>query len=132
MSLPDSTTTATPPPATPPATPPTTPPTASAPALPGLSQVMIDLLRKIVKDADFQLQFIADPVLAVTTAGIQITTAELDRVKQIIPYLGQLTSGLSGLTGAPVGLRGKATVIETTHTLAYAVALAVAFAAILA
>jgi len=131
MSLPDPTPNPTTPPVVTPVPPQViTPPGGPLPA--GLSPAMIDLLRKLVKDADFRLEFIADPVLAVTTAGIRVTTAELEKVKQIIPYLGQLASGVAGLTGSPVGLKAGVPTTETTHTLVYAVALALAFAALIA
>ena len=86
------------------------------------------MLRRIIKDPDFRTQFVADPVLAITTAGIPVTTADLAKLTALTPeQIEQLSQGIGALAGAAsAGLQQAKT--EGTNTLVYAIIVALILA----
>lgn len=126
MPLPDPTT---PPPpvgtstSTPPSTPPSPSPNPGPTVTPGpLSPGLIAVLRKIVTDPSFRAQYAQDPLLAITAAGIRITTADWGRLSKLTPaQLEQAAQGVTAIAGAAgAGLRSEG----GTNTLIYAIIVA--------
>jgi len=86
------------------------------------------VLRKLVKDPDFRKQFAADPVLAITSAGIRITSADLAKLTALTPaQLDQLSQGIDALAGAASAGLASARA-EGTNTLVYAIIVALLLA----
>ena len=90
---------------------------------------MMAVLRKIVTDANFRVQFGADPVLAITSAGIPVTTDDMSRLTSLTAaQLDQLAQGVVALSNASAGASGLMAKAEGTNTLIYAVLVAVLLA----
>ncbi len=86
------------------------------------------VLRKITVDADFRLQFARDPIWAVTNAEIKLTTDDLTRLEKFTPdSLEQAATAIKVLTGA-ANASGLAAQAEGTHTLVYAIVVALLLA----
>jgi hypothetical protein len=81
---------------------PTPTPTGGLTATPGpLSPGLTAVLRKIVTDPSFRAQYAQDPLLAITTAGIHITTADWARLSRLTPeQLDQAAQGIAAIAGA--------------------------------
>jgi hypothetical protein len=126
MSLPDTGPTTGPTPTPPP--PPTPSPTPTGPTVtPGpLSAGLTAVLRKIVTDPGFRTQYAEDPLLAITTAGIRITTADWARLSKLTPeQLEQAAEGIVAMAGGGgAGLRRAG----GTNTLIYAIIVALLLA----
>ncbi len=87
------------------------------------------VLRKIVTDANFRVQFGADPVLAITTAGIPVTSEDMEKLTSLTPaQLDQLAQGVVALSNASAGASGLMKRAEGTNTLVYAIIVAVLLA----
>ena len=103
--------------------------TSSSPLTAGVSPGMMAVLRKIVTDANFRVQFGADPVLAITSAGIPVTTDDMSRLTSLTAaQLDQLAQGVVALSNASAGASGLMAKAEGTNTLIYAVLVAVLLA----
>jgi hypothetical protein len=93
----------------------------------GLSTGEMAVLRKIASDADFRVQFAADPIAAITGADLKITTRDYERLERLTAsQLEQVAQGIAVLAGAGAasGLRS-----DGTNTLVYAIIVALLLAA---
>ena len=77
-------------------------------------------MRRLATDADFRVAYTTDPVLAITTAGIPVTSDDLTRLEKLgAPQLEQIAIGMAALAGAATASAGLES--EGTHTLLYAI-----------
>ena len=93
----------------------------------GLTQGELAVLRKIATDPDFRVAFASDPVLAVTSSNITLTTVDLTRLEKLSPQqLEMVAVGIQALAGAATA--GSGLQSEGTHTLVYAIIVALLLA----
>ena len=84
--------------------------------MPTLSDAQVGVLRKVVRDSAFRQAFTADPGASSKELGIQLSQDEMQSLKKVTPEaVNQLTTGIQSANIAADG----------THTLLYAVAIAV-------
>lgn len=87
-----------------------------------VTPTQITILREMATNADFRSKFLSDPVNAVTEAGHKLSTAELGALTRVsASQYDNLFSGISKIADG-----------DGTHTLAYAIVLAVVVAALIA
>jgi hypothetical protein len=85
------------------------------------------VLRKLATDPDFRVAFANDPVLAVTSSSITLTTVDLTRLEKLSPQqLEMVATGIQALAGAATAGSGLRS--EGTHTLVYAIIVAILLA----
>jgi hypothetical protein len=90
------------------------------------------VLRLIVTSADFRAKFAADPVYAITSADLTITGDDLAKLEALTPdQLDQVAQGISVLTNSTAAAASAAGLVqkaEGTHTLIWAIVVAVLLA----
>jgi hypothetical protein len=84
------------------------------------------VLRLIATDSDFRTEFAADPIAAVTSHCIAVTSVDMARLAKLTPEkLEELASGISMLSGGGgAGLAKN----DGTNTLVYAIIVALLLA----
>lgn len=99
----------------------------------GLSPGILSVLRQIVTSADFRAKFAVDPVYAITSADITITGDDLAKLKSLTAnQLEQIAQGISVLTNSTAAAASAAGLVrkaDGTHTLIWAIVVAVLLAA---
>jgi hypothetical protein len=93
----------------------------------GLTQGELAVLRKIATDPDFRVAFANDPVLAITSSDITLTTLDLTRLEKLSPQqLETVATGIQSLAGAATASSGLQA--DGTNTLIYAIIVALLLA----
>jgi hypothetical protein len=92
-----------------------------------LSSSQVAVLRRVVKDANFRKEFLANPMEAVGNSGVKMSATELAAIEKIN------AAQLEAIQGVVATLSPGAKVsADGTHTLAYAIAFAVVVALLIA
>jgi hypothetical protein len=93
---------------------------------PSLSDSQVAVLRKLVKDANFRKDFLANPIDAVAKSGVKMSASDLASIEKVTAAQLEAIEGM--VATLPPGLKAA----DGTHTLAYAVAFAVVVALLVA
>lgn len=88
----------------------------------GLTPGQLEVLRQIVVNPNFRREFSANSLRAASTSGIKISATELAKLERLTPaHMEQFSHGVGELMKASDGC---------THTLLYAIIVAVLLAAV--